>query len=99
MAWFVLARLLFVAAVGYSAYQLQPLSGGALPNLEFGTVMGALIVARRPTNLIGWSFLAAGVGLAIQAFATEYAIHSLRTDPGILPGGRWLAWPPVAPIR
>ena len=45
MAWFVLARLLFVAAVGYSAYQLQPLSGGALPNLEFGTVMGALIVA------------------------------------------------------
>ena len=29
MAWFVLARVLFVAAVGYSAYQLQPLAGSA----------------------------------------------------------------------
>jgi hypothetical protein len=54
--------------------------------------MGALIVAHRPTNRIGWSFLAAGLGLAIQAFGTEYAIYTLRTDPGVLPGGRWLAW-------
>ena len=45
MAWFIIARLLFVSAVGYSAYQLQPLSGGALPNLEFGCVMGGLIIA------------------------------------------------------
>jgi hypothetical protein len=27
--------------------------------------MGALIVARRPGNLIGWSFAAAGLGLAL----------------------------------
>jgi hypothetical protein len=54
--------------------------------------MGALIVARRPTNLIGWSFLTAGLSLGIQAFATEYAIYSLRTNPGSLPGGRWVAW-------
>jgi uncharacterized protein YacL len=70
MAWFVLARLLFVAAVGYSAYQLQPLSGGALPNLEFGTVMGALIVALEMrlrdisvTHMVG-ALLGGAVGLA-----------------------------------
>jgi hypothetical protein len=54
--------------------------------------MGALIVARRPGNLIGWSFAAAGLGLALQAFAIEYAIYALLTDPGALPGGAWLAW-------
>ena len=70
MAWFILARVLFVAAVGYSAYQLQPLSGGALPNLEFGTVMGALIVALEMrlkdisvTHLLG-ALLGGAVGLA-----------------------------------
>src|SRR5262245_16780526 len=70
MAWFVLVRLLFVAAVGYSAYQLQPLTGGALPNLEFGTVMGALIVALEMrlrdislTHMLG-ALLGGAVGLA-----------------------------------
>ena len=33
MAWFVLARVLIVAAVGYSAHQLQPLSAGAIPKI------------------------------------------------------------------
>src|ERR671912_1718683 len=45
MAWFVLARILFVAAVGYSAYQLQPLIGGAVANVAFGLVLGFLVVA------------------------------------------------------
>jgi uncharacterized protein YacL len=44
MAWFVLARVLFVAAVGYSAFQLQPLSGGILPNTVFGLILGFLLV-------------------------------------------------------
>ena len=59
------------------------------------STMGALIVARQPANLIGWSFLAAGLGLALQAFATQYAIYALLTDPGALPGGAWLAWIPI----
>jgi uncharacterized protein YacL len=44
MAWFVLARVLLVAAVGYSAFQLHPLAGGDVPNVLFGAVVGALIV-------------------------------------------------------
>jgi uncharacterized protein YacL len=44
MAWYVVARVLFVGAVGYSAHQLQPLAGGPLLNTAFGAVLGSLIV-------------------------------------------------------
>ena len=44
MAWFALARILFVAAVGYSAYQLDPLLGTPLANLLLGLVLGGLFV-------------------------------------------------------
>ena len=44
MAWFVLARILFVAAVGYSAHQLQPLVGGDIVNTLFGVVLGLAVV-------------------------------------------------------
>ena len=45
MAWFVSARVLFVAAVAYSASQLTPLPGGAVVNLAFGLVLGGAVVA------------------------------------------------------
>ena len=46
MVWFMLARGLFIAAVGYSAYQLQPVAGDwVVPNVAFGVVLGVLIVA------------------------------------------------------
>jgi uncharacterized protein YacL len=44
MTWFVLARILIVAAVGYSAYQVQPLPGGEIVNILFGLVLGLAIV-------------------------------------------------------
>ena len=79
-----------------------PIPRGAVPrgvNAVWGllllailSTMGALIVARRPGNRIGWSFVAAGLGLALQAFATQYAIYTLLTDPGALPGAAWLSW-------
>ena len=44
MAWFLLARLLFVGAIGYSAHQLHPLPGGPIVNTLFGAVLGLAIV-------------------------------------------------------
>src|SRR6188474_1844293 len=44
MAWFLLARLLFVGAIGYSAHQLHPLPGGPIVNTLFGVVLGLAIV-------------------------------------------------------
>ncbi|MEQ1573148.1 MAG: PIN domain-containing protein [Vicinamibacterales bacterium] len=45
MAWFVVARVLFVAAVGYSSYQLRPIAGDPILNVVFGIVMAGLFVA------------------------------------------------------
>src|SRR5687768_1234087 len=70
MAWFVLARAVFVAAVGYSAFQLHPLAGGDFSNVLFGFVLGVLIVAfevwlrdTSVTHMLG-ALLGGAIGLA-----------------------------------
>jgi uncharacterized protein YacL len=70
MAWFVLARALFIAAVGYSAFQLHPLAAGEIPNIAFGLVLGLLIVVfeirlknTSVTHMIG-ALLGGAIGLA-----------------------------------
>jgi len=45
MVWFVIARVVFVLAVGYAAYQLHPLVGDPVSNLIFGLATGGLFVA------------------------------------------------------
>jgi len=45
MSWSVVARILFVAAVGYSAFQVTPFPIGAWGNAAFGALLGSLIVA------------------------------------------------------
>jgi uncharacterized protein YacL len=71
MAWFVLARALFLGAVAYSAYALQPLAGPALLNVGFGLAIGALVVAfewrlrdTSVTHMLG-AMLGGAVGLAV----------------------------------
>src|SRR5215216_3867062 len=73
MAWSVLARVLFVAAVGYSAFQLHPLTGSGLSNTEFGVVLGALIVAFeiRLRNISVTHLLGALLGGAIGLLAAK----------------------------
>ena len=56
------------------------------------STMGALITSRRPQNLIGWSFLAAGIGSALSVFATDYHIYATRTNPGSLALADEIAW-------
>jgi hypothetical protein len=101
-SWAVSLMLGLFSVVLLVLTRATPIPRGAVPrgvNAGWGLVllailatMGALIVARRPANRIGWSFVAAGLGLALQAFATQYAIYGLLTDPGSVPGGAWLAW-------
>ncbi len=61
-----------------------------LAALAYPTV-GALIASRHPHNPIGWLFCAMA-GPIFQGFAVEYAVYSLVTRPGSLPGGVWMAW-------
>lgn len=70
MAWFALARILFVAAVAYSAYQLEPLPT-PISSLALGTVIGALIVVLEirlkdmpVTHMLG-ALLGGAIGLAL----------------------------------
>jgi uncharacterized protein YacL len=70
MAWFALARVLFVTAVGYSAFQLEPLGpDSAILNVAFGLVLGLLIVVLEHrlkttsvTHMIG-ALLGGAIGL------------------------------------
>jgi hypothetical protein len=64
---------------------------GLLLAMAFATV-GALVAARRPGNLIAWTFLLAGLtggfGLAAQA----YGVYARVTRAGSLPWGTTVAW-------
>ncbi|HKT80421.1 MAG TPA: PIN domain-containing protein [Vicinamibacterales bacterium] len=71
MTWVNLARAVFVAAVGYVAFALQPLPIGPAGNLGFGLVLAAIAVlleqGLRETStprVIG-SLIGFGIGLAI----------------------------------
>ncbi|MDQ4126539.1 MAG: hypothetical protein M3151_01045 [Actinomycetota bacterium] len=52
--------------------------------------LGALIVSRRPGNVIGWIFLVSGVGAGLQLLSGQYATVVLRSQTS--PGGAIAAW-------
>ena len=53
--------------------------------------LGALIVSRRPGNIIGWLFLVAAVAGGMQFFSGQYATVALSHSTR-LPGGAYAAW-------
>jgi hypothetical protein len=54
--------------------------------------VGAVIVAHRPGNAVGWIFSAIGLLASTGVLATEYAAYAYRTRPGGLPGAVLAAW-------
>ena len=54
--------------------------------------LGALIVSRRPGNVIGWVFCVTGVAGSIQMFSGQYATVALFSGGTQLPGGAVAAW-------
>ena len=70
MAWFVLARVLFLAAVAYSAIVLRPFHSDWIPNAALGVGLASLLVAfeirlknASVTNMLG-AMIGGAVGLA-----------------------------------
>ena len=55
-------------------------------------LLGALLVALRPRNPVGWSFLATGLGFMVGLFAEQYAAYGLLVRPGSLPGAELALW-------
>jgi hypothetical protein len=61
------------------------------------SAVGALIVARRPDNAMGWVFSAIGLLAATMLVAGEYAQYAYLSRPRPLPGAIVAAWlPPTA---
>jgi signal transduction histidine kinase len=56
------------------------------------SLVGALILRKRPGHRVGWIFLVAGFFGTLWGFSRPYAIYGLVTRPGSLPMARYLAW-------
>jgi hypothetical protein len=54
--------------------------------------LGALIIARRQGNRIGWFFCAAGFVTGLVTFTESYTVFALAAGPGSLPGMEISAW-------
>jgi hypothetical protein len=99
VAWSMLAvfvvSMVFttILSVANGTFQQDPASFVVLV-LGFGAfmVVGALVVAHRPGNAIGWIFSAVGLLPITGALAAEYATYALVTRPGSLPGAILAAW-------
>jgi two-component system NarL family sensor kinase len=93
LAWGMWGLSLVLAALTWLLLWLNrsqvPFSGRlsevALP-LLFATP-GAVMVARRPANPIGWLLCTIGLTQGITGFANQYGHYALVTRPGSLPGG------------
>jgi hypothetical protein len=54
--------------------------------------VGAIVLARRPGNVVGWIFTAGGLLGGIQVLGTEYVTYGTLAHPGALVGVEWVAW-------
>jgi hypothetical protein len=92
--WTASAVALLLLSVATGNFQRQPLADTVGLLLAFAAfmVVGALIVAHRPGNAVGWVFSAIGLLAVTGALADEYAGYAVRLRPGSLPGGVLAGW-------
>ena len=62
--------------------------------LAFGSflVVGCVLLARRPGNIIGWIFTAVGLLTTAAILAEGYTLYAYVTHPGPLPGRLLAVW-------
>src|SRR5262245_66035448 len=86
MAWFALARVLFVAAVAYAAAFLQPLSVGLVANVAFALALAGLVVLFESrlretaiTRVLG-ALIGCAIGLGIAHLIVKGLLWADRGD-------------------
>jgi hypothetical protein len=99
VAWELLALGLLGNAVGVvlsiaNGEFLRNPGESILLTLAFGSflVVGCLLLARRPDNVIGGIFTAVGLLTMLAGLAEGYAKYAYVTHPGPLPGRPVAAW-------
>ena len=92
--WTASVVAFLLLSVSNGNFQRQPLADTVGLLLAFAAfmVVGALIVAHRPGNAVGWVFSAIGLLAVTGALAEEYAGYAVLTRPGSLPGGVLAGW-------
>jgi hypothetical protein len=80
------------APLGWSNGDLGAASAPLLSAFTAFMAVGALIVARRPENALGWVFSTIGLIAATGWLAQEYAEYAYLTKPGSLPAPLPAAW-------
>ncbi|HKO84886.1 MAG TPA: hypothetical protein VJ140_10085 [Actinomycetota bacterium] len=99
LAWSMLAVFAvsvvvgIILAVANGTFQ-QDAGNQLLLFLGFSAFMavGALVVAHRPNNAIGWLFSASALLAVTGQLAGQYAIYGYATRPGSLPGATLALW-------
>jgi MFS family permease len=73
---------------------LQDSGQGVALTLAFGSflVVGCVLLARRPGNIIGWIFTAVGLLTTAAILAEGYTTSAYITHPGPLPGRLLAVW-------
>jgi hypothetical protein len=89
----VVATIALAVANGNNGGLREPAGSlGLLLGLSAFMVVGALIVAHRPSNAIGWIFTAIGLLAATGLPAGEYVTYVYWTRSGSLPAAILMAW-------
>jgi signal transduction histidine kinase len=55
-------------------------------------LVGGLIIARQPRNLVGWCIVAHAFCFTVAEFSRQYALYGAITQPGSLPFAHEIAW-------
>jgi uncharacterized protein YacL len=89
MAWSALARIVFILAVGYSAYQLEPVPQSALLSVALGGLIAAAVVVfemRTPqisvVHLLG-ALIGGAIGLGVAKAIGAALAWADPADPGV----------------
>ncbi|WP_067453240.1 sensor histidine kinase [Actinomadura macra] len=56
------------------------------------SAVGSVVSLRLPANPIGWLLSGIGAAIAVTGLCQSYAIYTLVTRPGALPGGELASW-------
>jgi signal transduction histidine kinase len=85
------AALAVSAGFGVAAGNLMDAFAFAPLLLAFA-VVGAIAASHRPTNPIGWLFLAEGLGFALGVATDTYATYAARAGVAAPPSVAWAVW-------
>ncbi|HEX2274396.1 MAG TPA: histidine kinase [Acidimicrobiales bacterium] len=78
--------------------------GVYMPNLHNGLIavafsaVGVFVVRRRPSNRVGWLFMATGLAHAVMFFGRQYGLYADAHQNDTLPLVSWVTWLGVWPL-